>query len=103
MHPAVAGESSFDRRAESPAGAAGPFQLTPDTAKRFGLSLWPLDQHFQTEPSATAAAQNLKYLFERFQNWRLALAAFNAGEGAVQNLLDRCKTCHAGRSHPLAA
>ncbi len=85
-------ESSFDRRAQSPAGAAGLFQLMPETAKRFGLSLWPRDQRFQTEPSATASAQYLKYLFDRFQDWRLALAAYNAGEGAVQKLLDRYKT-----------
>jgi len=89
----VAGvESSFDRRAESPAGAGGLFQLMPETAKRFGLSLWPRDQRFQTEPSATAAAQYLKYLFDRFKDWRLALAAYNAGEGTVQKQLDRHKT-----------
>ena len=85
-------ESSFDRRAESPAGAAGLFQLMPDTAKRFGLSLWPRDQRFQAEPSANASAQYLKSLHDRFQDWRLALAAYNAGEGAVQKLLDRYKT-----------
>lgn len=82
-------ESSFDRRALSPAGAAGLFQLMPDTAKRFGLSLWPRDQRFQPEPSATASAQYLKYLYDRFKDWRLALAAYNAGEGTVQKLLDR--------------
>jgi membrane-bound lytic murein transglycosylase D len=64
----------------------------PATAKRFGLSLWPRDQRFQTEPSATASAQYLKYLYGRFKDWRLALAAYNAGEGAVQKLLDRYKT-----------
>jgi membrane-bound lytic murein transglycosylase D len=85
-------ESSFDRRAESPAGAAGLFQLMPETAKRFGLSLWPRDQRFQTEASATASARYLKYLFDRFQDWRLALAAYNAGEGTVRKLLDRSKT-----------
>jgi membrane-bound lytic murein transglycosylase D len=85
-------ESSFDRRALSPAGAAGLFQLMPDTAKRFGLSLWPRDQRFQPEPSATASAQYLKYLYDRFKDWRLALAAYNAGEGTVQKLLDRYKT-----------
>jgi membrane-bound lytic murein transglycosylase D len=74
-------ESAFDRRALSPAGAAGLFQLMPDTAKRFGLSLWPRDQRFQPEPSATASAQYLKYLYDRFKDWRLALAAYNAGEG----------------------
>src|SRR5664279_5381286 len=82
-------ESSFDRRARSPAGAAGLFQLMPATAKRFGLSLWPRDQRYQTEPSATASARYLKYLHDRFKDWRLALAAYNSGEGTVQKLLDR--------------
>ena len=85
-------ESGFDRRALSPAGAAGMFQLMPDTARRFGLSLWPRDQRYQPEPSATASAQYLKYLHDRFKDWRLALAAYNAGEGTVQKLLDRYKT-----------
>jgi membrane-bound lytic murein transglycosylase D len=85
-------ESGFDRRALSPAGAAGMFQLMPDTARRFGLSLWPSDQRYQPEPSATASAQYLKYLHDRFKDWRLALAAYNAGEGRVQKLLDRYKT-----------
>ena len=85
-------ESSFDRRAESPAGAAGLFQLMPETAKRFGLSLWPLDQRFQPQASATASAQYLRQLHNRFGDWRLALAAYNAGEGNVQKLLNRYKT-----------
>ena len=85
-------ESSFDRRARSPAGAAGLFQLMPDTAKRFGLSLWPRDQRYQPEPSATASARYLKYLYDRFKDWRLALAAYHAGEGTVQKLLARYKT-----------
>src|ERR1039457_3604300 len=84
-------ESGFDRRALSPAGAAGLFQLMPDTARRFGLSLWPRDQRYQSEPSATASARYLKYLHDRFKDWRLALAAYNAGEGTVQKLLDRYK------------
>jgi membrane-bound lytic murein transglycosylase D len=85
-------ESSFDRRALSPAGAAGLFQLMPDTAKRFGLSLWPRDQRFQTDPSANASAEYLKSLYDRFQDWRLALAAYNAGPTEVQKLLDRHQT-----------
>ncbi|HXE41764.1 MAG TPA: lytic transglycosylase domain-containing protein, partial [Candidatus Baltobacteraceae bacterium] len=85
-------ESSFDRRAQSPAGAAGLFQLMPATAKRFGLSLWPRDQRFQAEPSATASAQYLRFLYEKFKDWRLALAAYNCGEGTVQKLLDKYKT-----------
>jgi membrane-bound lytic murein transglycosylase D len=75
----------------SPAGAAGLFQLMPDTARRFGLSLWPRDQRYQPEPSATASARYLKYLYGRFKDWRLALAAYNAGESTVQKLLNRHK------------
>jgi len=85
-------ESSFDARARSPSGAAGLFQLMPATAKRFGLSRWPRDERLQPETSAHAAAQYLKYLHDRLGDWRLALAAYNAGEGAVQKRLDRYKT-----------
>lgn len=85
-------ESSFDPRARSPVGAAGLFQLTPATARRFGLkTTWPLDQRYKPEPSAGAAAKYLRYLHRHFGDWRLALAAYNAGEGTVQNLLKRHK------------
>ena len=85
-------ESSFDRHAQSPMGAAGLFQLMPDTAKRFGLSLWPRDQRFQAEPSATASAQYLRFLYNHFHDWRLALAAYNDGEGSIDKLLQRYQT-----------
>lgn len=85
-------ESSFDARARSPVGAAGLFQLMPDTAKRFGLSLWPRDQRLQPDPSARAAAQYLKFLHGQFKDWRLVLAAYNSGEGTVQRLLKRRQT-----------
>jgi len=84
-------ESSFDPKARSPVGAAGLFQLMPATAKRFGLHRWPTDQRLDPESSADAAAQYLRYLHERFKDWRLALAAYNAGEGTVQRLLDKQK------------
>jgi membrane-bound lytic murein transglycosylase D len=84
-------ESSFDPNARSPAGAVGLFQLMPATAKRYGLKTWPLDQRLEPEASARAAAEYLKYLHGRFKEWRLALAAYNAGEGTVQTLLDQYK------------
>jgi membrane-bound lytic murein transglycosylase D len=82
-------ESSFDAKARSPVGAAGLFQLMPETAKSLGLSLWPRDQRYQAERSARAAAQYLKALHQRFQDWPLALAAYNAGQGRVQRTLQR--------------
>lgn len=79
----------MQRHSLSPAGAAGMFQLMPDTAKRYGLRTWPFDQREQPQPSARAAAVYLGKLHEKFNDWRLALAAYNSGEGTVQNLLKR--------------
>ncbi len=84
-------ESSFDPRARSPAGATGLFQLMPATAKRYGLRTWPLDDRLRPDDSARAAAKYLEYLHGHFKDWRLALAAYNAGEGTVQTLLQRHK------------
>jgi membrane-bound lytic murein transglycosylase D len=85
-------ESSFTPTARSPAGATGLYQLMPRTAKRFGLLLRPKDERLDPDKNARAAAQYLKYLHDRFKDWRLALAAYNAGEGRVQKLLDSHKT-----------
>ena len=84
-------ESSFDPEARSPAGAAGLFQLMPATAKQYGLRTWPFDQRLDPEPSARVAATLLNRLHEKFKDWRLTLAAYNAGEGTVQNLLKKHK------------
>jgi membrane-bound lytic murein transglycosylase D len=84
-------ESLFDPRARSPAGAAGLFQLMPATAKRYGLATWPLDHRLRPDESARAAAKYLEYLYAHFKDWRLALAAYNAGEGTVDKLLQRHK------------
>jgi membrane-bound lytic murein transglycosylase D len=82
-------ESGFDARARSPAGASGMFQLMPDTAKDFGLSLWPRDQRRQPEVAAAAAAKYLRSLYAQFGDWRLAVAAYNCGAGTVQKALER--------------
>ncbi|MBI3882424.1 MAG: lytic transglycosylase domain-containing protein [Verrucomicrobia bacterium] len=84
-------ESSFNPDAKSPAGAAGMFQLMKPTAKALGLSTWFPDERLNAEKSAHAAAKYLRHLHDRFGDWRLALAAYNAGEGRVSELLQKQK------------
>jgi membrane-bound lytic murein transglycosylase D len=88
-------ESGFDTWARSPLGAVGLFQLMPETAKSLGLALAPWDQRFQPEKNTQAAARYLKHLYETFGDWRLAVAAYNGGEGLVGRLLVK----HAAHSY----
>jgi len=85
-------ESSFDPEARSPVGAAGLFQLMPTTARSLGLALSPQDERLNPDKSGRAASKYLRYLYSRFGDWRLALAAYNAGETRVGTLLSRYKT-----------
>ncbi len=72
-------ESGFNSRAVSKRGAVGLMQLMPATASRFGVS-----NLYDPTQNVHAGATYLKFLMNRFgQNVRLALAAYNAGEEAV--------------------
>jgi soluble lytic murein transglycosylase-like protein len=75
-------ESSFNPRALSRKGACGLMQLLPETARRFGLRRKDL---FDPAKNLEAGARYLKWLSSRFGEDPIrVLAAYNAGEGAVQ-------------------
>jgi soluble lytic murein transglycosylase len=81
-------ESLFDPRARSPATALGLMQLLPSTAarvaKQIGMAPPSNEQLFQPELNLTLGTQYLKDLLQRYSNdWFKAIAAYNAGESAV--------------------
>jgi soluble lytic murein transglycosylase-like protein len=72
-------ESGWNARAKSNKGALGLMQLIPTTAVRFGVN-----DAFSPQQNVDAGVRYLKTLLERYNgNLDLALAAYNAGEGAV--------------------
>src|ERR1043166_8288265 len=74
----LAKESGWDPRAKSPAGALGIAQFMPSTAK--GLGINPLDPR----QAIFAAAKYLSGKIKHYGDVKLALASYNAGDGAVQ-------------------
>jgi soluble lytic murein transglycosylase-like protein len=75
----VAVESGFDPRARSRKGAMGLMQLMPETARRFGVA-----DPYSEEQNLRGGTAYLRWLLDAFAgDVALALAAYNAGEGAV--------------------
>ena len=78
LRAVIATESNFDPRARSARGAQGLMQLMPETARELGVpDVW--DPHANVEGGAAYLAA----LLRRYGDLRLALAAYNAGPGAV--------------------
>lgn len=85
VHAVIQVESHYQPHAVSAKGAAGLMQLMPDTAHRFGVSN-------RTDPAQNIAGgtRYLKTLLHKFKgNLSLAVAAYNAGEGAVMKYGNR--------------
>ena len=79
IHSVIKVESNYNAHAISSKGALGLMQLIPATARRFGVS-----DAFNPVQNIQGGAKYLRYLLDLYNdNYPLALAAYNAGEGAV--------------------
>jgi len=78
VHSIIKVESNYNTYALSNKGAQGLMQLIPSTAKRMGVK-----NSFDPKENIDAGVRYYKYLRTLFGDDRLALAAYNAGEGAV--------------------
>jgi soluble lytic murein transglycosylase-like protein len=80
VHALIHVESAHRAGAISPKGALGLMQLMPETARRFGS-----ENALDPKANLRAGTRYLRFLLDHFGNRKdLALAAYNAGEGAVQ-------------------
>ena len=85
-------ESAYNPQAVSSAQAAGMWQFIPSTGKKYKLTQdWWRDERRDIIASTAAALDYLQMLHGMFNDWHLALAAYNWGEGAVGRAVERAK------------
>lgn len=83
-------ESGLNGRAVSRAGAAGYWQLMPQTARELGLVVnSKVDERFNVKKSTEAACRYLRRLYTQFGSWSLVAAAYNVGPGFMKTQLQR--------------
>ena len=79
VHSVIKAESNYNPAARSPKGAQGMMQLIPSTARRFGVA-----NAFDAQDNIQGGVRYLKFLLDYYHNdYVKAIAAYNAGEGAV--------------------
>lgn len=86
-------ESQLKISAVSHAGAVGPWQFMPATARNYGLKVNKyIDERRDYVKSTHAAAKYLKYLYNEFGDWLLVIAAYNSGPGYVYSAIKKSKS-----------
>lgn len=86
-------ESALDPKAISRVGAGGLWQFMPATGKERGLSINKyVDERFDPIKSTEAAMVHLQRQYDRFDDWALALAAYNSGSGRVSRAIKRARS-----------
>jgi membrane-bound lytic murein transglycosylase D len=83
-------ESALNPKAKSSAGAGGLWQFMPKTGMMYDLSITSyVDKRFDPYLASDAACQYLKFLHSIYDDWSMALAAYNAGPGNVNKAIRR--------------
>ncbi len=83
-------ESAWKPSAMSNMAASGLWQFIPGTGSRFGLKRTAyIDERNSFDEATRASARYLKFLFNRYGNWELGIAAYNCGEGNVDKAIRR--------------
>ena len=83
-------ESALDPRAISSSAAVGLWQFKINTSKMFDLEVNSyVDERCDPHKATEAACSYLQYLYRIYNDWQLALAAYNGGPGVVRNAIER--------------